>query len=660
MCIAGDGLARGYLHRPELTAEKFVANPYEAGEKLYRTGDLVRWLPDGNIEFLGRIDDQVKIRGFRIELGEIEAQLMKHPLVREVAVIAREDKQGEKYLAAYFTAEGEPGVEELREQLMQELPDYMVPSSFMQLDDMPMTPSGKIDRKALPEPEWQGSDHTVSSPRNDVDLKIQKVWQEILGIESIGIDEHFFRLGGNSIKAIQVVSRLALDFEVGINDIFQYPTIRALADNIKYSKDRLKQFVYALREVAASGENGVPGVVWKMRESLKEYRKKNQGYENIDLSERADYRNVLLVGGTGYLGIHILFQLLQNTEYKVYVPVRGTSDDEALERLWAKLKFHFGLELDGEKAWEDRVCVFCGDLTQDYFGLSRERYEDLAGSIDAIINSAANVKHFGHYSEFQAVNVEGNERLIKFAGTGKKKTYNFVSTTSVGSGWIEDQSSIMFTEYDCNVEQSSDNYYVMTKLEAEKEIVRAREEGLDSNVFRVGNLVFDSNSGIFQENISDNAFYSLVKSMIKLGRLPAIQDKTMNFSFVDEVAKAVVLLFDRKNLINETYHLFNSHQVSMISFAKLLKQADINVKPMPVEDFTEYMFEKYDEPETAQEVARILVHSNVFFEGASKTLFMTMNKKTDGILQELGFEWSRLDSQKVKLMMDHVKKVEFM
>ncbi|MDY8021009.1 non-ribosomal peptide synthetase [Paenibacillus polymyxa] len=660
MCVAGDGLARGYLHRPEMTAEKFVSNPYEAGEKLYRTGDLVRWLPDGNIEFLGRIDDQVKIRGFRIELGEIEAQLQKHPLVREVAVIAREDKRREKYLAAYFTAEGEPGVDELREQLLQELPDYMVPSSFMQLDHMLMTPSGKIDRKVLPEPEWQGSGDTVTSPRNDVDLKIQKVWQEILGMQSIGIDDNFFRLGGNSIKAIQVVSRLALDFEVGINDIFQYPTIRTLADNIKYSKDRLKQFVYALREAAATGESGVPGIVWKMRESLKEYRKKNQAYKNIVLSERADYRNVLLVGGTGYLGIHILFQLLQNTEYKVYVPVRGTSDEEALRRLWAKLKFHFGLKLDGQNAWEDRVCVFCGDLTQDCFGLSRERYESLAGTIDVIINSAANVKHFGHYSEFHAVNVEGNERLIEFAGTGKKKTYNFVSTTSVGSGWIEDQSSMMFTEYDCNVGQSSDNYYVMTKLEAEKEIARAREEGLDSNVFRVGNLVFDSNSGVFQENISDNAFYSLVKSMIKLGRVPAIRDKTMNFSFVDEVAEAVVLLFDRKNLNNETYHLFNSHQVSMMSFAKLLKQADIQVQPMQLEDFTEYMFEKYDEAQTQQEVARILVHSNVFFEGASKTVFMTMNQKTDGILQTLGFEWSRLDGQKVKLMMDHVKKVGFM
>jgi thioester reductase-like protein len=250
--------------------------------------------------------------------------------------------------------------------------------------------------------------------------------------------------------------------------------------------------------------------------------------------------------------------------------------------------------------------------------------------------------------------------MIEFAGTGKPKAYNFVSTTSVGSGRVEDRSSFVFTEYDCHVGQSSDNYYVMTKLEAEKEIVRAREEGLAANVFRVGNLVFDSNSGIFQENISDNAFYSLIKALIRLGSFPAIQAKTLNFSFVDEVAKAVVLLFDRKNLNNETYHLYNSQQESMIDFAKLLNQADVKVQTMPMEDFTEYMFEKYEEAKTQQEVARILVHSNVFFEGASKTLFMLTNRKTDRTLQKLGFEWSRLNGQKVKLMMDHIKKVGFM
>ncbi|MCM3697948.1 amino acid adenylation domain-containing protein [Paenibacillus macerans] len=659
MCIAGDGLARGYLHRPELTAEKFVPNPYEAGEKLYRTGDLVRWLADGNFEFLGRIDDQVKIRGFRIELGEIEAGLLKHPRVREAVVIAREDKRGEKYLAAYYTAEGEPGAEELRELLLQELPEYMVPASFMRLESMPLSPSGKIDRKALPEPEWQREGGVGGSPRNETELKIQQVWQEILGIEPIAIDEHFFRLGGNSIKAIQAVSRLALDFEVGINDIFQYPTIRALADHIKHSKDRLRQIVNAVNEAATARERSTAVFDAKIRSRLREYRMKNQAYETIDLSKRANYRHVLLAGGTGYLGIHILHQLLQNTDLKVYVPVRATCDGNALERLRAKLEFHFGLDRGGQPVWEDRVCAFSGDLTQDRFGLSLERYEHLAGEIDVIINSAANVKHFGNYADFHAVNVEGNERLLQFAGTGKKKAYNFISTTSVGSGWIEGQSSALFTEYDCNVGQSSDNYYVMTKLEAEKEILSAREQGIEANVFRVGNLVFDSKSGIFQENIEDNGFYSLIKALIKLGQLPAIHDKTMNFSFADEVAQAVVLLFDRKHLANETYHLFNSHQVSMAAFAKLLQQADVRVGTMPVADFSEYMFEKYEEPETQQEVARVLVHSNIFFEGASKTSFMLMNRKTDGLLQALGFSWSRLDVQKVRLMMEHSKKVGF-
>jgi len=308
---------------------------------------------------------------------------------------------------------------------------------------------------------------------------------------------------------------------------------------------------------------------------------------------------------------------------------------------------------------ENRLCVFCADLTKENFGLSRDRYENLAEKIDAIINSAANVKHFGNYSEFYSINVEGNERLIEFAGTGKKKTYNFISTTSVGSGLIEDESNVLFTEYDCDVEQSSDNYYVMTKLEAEKQIVRARENGIECNVFRVGNLVFDSSSGIFQENIQDNAFYTMVKSMIKLGYIPAITHKTLDFSFVDQVAKAVVLLFDRKNLKNETYHIFNSHRINMVSFARFLNQAGVEVQTMPVEKFTSYILKKYDDDDAKQEVSRILVHSNVLFEGASKTLFLVKNRKTDGILKALGFEWPKLDSTRVKLMIEHCKDVGF-
>ncbi|MDP4147631.1 MAG: non-ribosomal peptide synthetase, partial [Bacillota bacterium] len=207
LCISGDGLARGYLNRPELNEEKFIANPYEPGERMYKTGDWARWLPDGNIEFIGRIDNQVKIRGFRIELGEIEIQLLKHEEIKEAVVIDREDKEGNKYLCAYVVSNKEITVTELRNHLSKELPDYMVPAHFMELQNMPLTPNGKIDRKALPEP---GGDINTGveyiAPRNEIEEKIAKVWSEVLGVETIGIDDNFFALGGHSLKAIQVVS----------------------------------------------------------------------------------------------------------------------------------------------------------------------------------------------------------------------------------------------------------------------------------------------------------------------------------------------------------------------------------------------------------------------------------------------------------------------
>lgn len=659
LCISGDGLARGYLNRQDLTAEKFVANPFKSGVRMYRTGDLARWLPDGNIEFLGRIDHQVKIRGFRMELGEIENQILKHGAVKEAVVIAREDKQGDKYLAAYMVADSELTDNELKIHLLKELPEYMVPLYFTQLNNLPLTPNGKIDRKALPIPDgWSNTGECYIAPRNEGDGRIQKVWQDILGIDRIGIDDNFFMLGGNSIKAIQVVAKLALDFEIGINDIFQCQTIRNLSDTIKYSKDRLKATIEAMNEVAATKNNSIR-FDGDLRSKLKEYKIKNQVYEQIDIFKRTHYKNIMLVGSTGYLGIHILYQLLKNTEYMVYVPIRGKDDQEAKERLWGKLAFHFNLNRNDYGILENRICVFNGDLSKEYLGLDPKKYMELADNIDCIINSAANVKHYGHYSEFQAVNVKGNQRLVEFANTGKKKAYNFISTTSVGSGYVEGKAKLVFTEYDCDMGQDSDNYYVATKLEAEKFLLKAREEGLEVNIFRVGNLVFDSVTGVFQENIGDNAFYTLVKSLIKIGHFPEINEKNMNFSFIDYVAKAVVLLFDKVNLQNETYHLFNTNQISIVSLGELLKQAGMHGKTIPVDDFIKYLYEKYEDEDAKSHIARILVHSNMFFEGASKTSFMINNEKTENILKGLNFKWPELDSLRVELMMGHCKKVGF-
>ncbi|MBX4267609.1 amino acid adenylation domain-containing protein, partial [Clostridium estertheticum] len=191
--IGGDGIARGYLNRPKLTAERFIDNPFRSGTRLYRTGDLARWLPDGNIEYIGRIDHQVKIRGFRIELGEIENQLLKQENIKEAVVVDREDKQGNKYLCAYIVSDREITVTELRTSLSKELPDYMVPAYFMKIEKMPLTPNGKTDRKALPEPDGEiNTGVEYAAPRNEIEEKLVKVWSEVLGIEKIGIDDDFF------------------------------------------------------------------------------------------------------------------------------------------------------------------------------------------------------------------------------------------------------------------------------------------------------------------------------------------------------------------------------------------------------------------------------------------------------------------------------------
>ncbi|MBN2862737.1 MAG: amino acid adenylation domain-containing protein [Bacteroidales bacterium] len=231
LCVSGDGIAVGYLNKPELTNEKFVPNPFEPGEKMYRTGDLVRWLPDGNIEYMGRIDYQVKVRGFRIELGEIESRLSGHPDIREAVVIARDDNDGNKYLCAYLIGERELTITQLREYLGKYLPDYMIPSYFIPIDQMPKTPSGKIDRKALPEPDYMiRTGVEYEAPRNEQEEILKEVWQGVLGMENISIHDNFFALGGDSIKALQISARLQKHgLKMEVRDLFLHTTIGDLS-----------------------------------------------------------------------------------------------------------------------------------------------------------------------------------------------------------------------------------------------------------------------------------------------------------------------------------------------------------------------------------------------------------------------------------------------
>ncbi|WP_207750723.1 non-ribosomal peptide synthetase [Anaeromonas gelatinilytica] len=237
--VGGDGVARGYLNRPELTDEKFVDNPFEPGTKMYKTGDLVRWLPDGNIEFLGRIDNQVKIRGFRIELGEIENRLLRHGDIKEATILVKENKEKEKYICAYVISKKEISELDIKSYLKESLPEYMVPAYFVKLEKMPLTANGKLNRRALPEPNLDATLIEYEAPRNEVEEKLVEIWSEVLGVKKIGINDNFFELGGHSLKAMVLISKIhkELKKEIPLEELFKGPTIKELSKYIESAEE---------------------------------------------------------------------------------------------------------------------------------------------------------------------------------------------------------------------------------------------------------------------------------------------------------------------------------------------------------------------------------------------------------------------------------------
>jgi amino acid adenylation domain-containing protein len=242
--IGGIQVARGYLNRPDLTAEKFVLDPFSNNPdaRLYKTGDLARYRPDGNIEFLGRLDFQVKLRGFRIELGEIEAVLAQYPTVREAVVLVREDGPDDRRLVAYVVRAADSMVSwgELRAFLHSKLPDYMVPATFVQLQAVPLLPNGKVDRRSLPVPAWERPvAETYSSPSNELEATIVEIWQDLLRVDRVGVDDSFFELGGHSLLIVQAHRRLSplVDKDLSVTDMFKYPTIRALTEYLSQESD---------------------------------------------------------------------------------------------------------------------------------------------------------------------------------------------------------------------------------------------------------------------------------------------------------------------------------------------------------------------------------------------------------------------------------------
>ena len=545
LCHAGRQIARGYHNLPEKTASVFVENPYavcEDDRRLYRTGDMVRMKGDGNIEYIGRIDSQVKIRGYRVELGEIEGAVLKHELVKNAAVTVVE-KGGNKYITAYYTGESIPE-EQLKTFLEPLIPDYMMPSFFVHIDEMPVTPGGKIDKKALPIPEITTKNSGYVEPVTTVQTILCEIFEKALGIEKVGIEDNFFDLGGSSLTASKVaVMCLTKNISIVYADIFKYPTVRELATVV--DDGAATETAQSNNEFSNYNYNRIQSVISGNVE------------ENVDRITKENLGDIMITGATGFLGIHILKAYLDNYDGKVYCLVRKGAYESMEKRMMHMLMYYF--DNPYQELFGQRIICVDGDIT------SKEQVEGFAAyKFRTIINCAACVKHFAAGDILEKVNVRGVQNLIDFCKNNGRRLIQ-ISTVSVageGSEGVPPMSRV-FCENDLYIGQNITNEYIRTKFLAERAVLEAVSEGLDGKVIRVGNLMSRNSDGEFQINFITNGFLRSLRGYKAIGKFPmGGMHEIAELSPIDSTALAVLKLVqtDRRFTV---FHACNSHHIYM-------------------------------------------------------------------------------------------------
>lgn len=760
LLIGGVGLARGYLNRPDLTAERFIPDPFsnEPSARLYRTGDLARYLPDGTLNYIGRIDHQVKIRGFRIELGDIEAALYQHPSIKEAVVVAREDIPGDKRLVAYMVAdlsvervplqtkclveetgcptltlttvdisasgiavvnapadwkEGQelglrlhlPGVAEelvlkgtltwrqkvlagisfqatanqqvlinqsikqiiqtegfevsdlrrvesrvplhgrclvefasgqtrsltmqnigrggmrlvasdttlwqkgqrlllrlelpavqeelwltgtvawhsgesagvefdemtkkqqaqihqcmesviesqglslvrVRSLLKEKLPEYMVPSAFVILDALPLTPNCKVDRKALPAPNLSESmsEAAFVAPRTAIESQLSEIWQQVLQVKQVGVDDNFFELGGHSLLTAQLLSLVREKFQVELplSALFESPTVAGLAVAIasaslpefKAATSSVTETIAALHADAILTPTITPQAAY------------------LDAVEQPT--QIFLTGATGFLGAFLLQDLLQETTATIYCLVRAANLEEAQQKLRKNLQLYLLPDLTLDK----RVVIVLGDLGQPRFGLSEQQFSELATSVDLIYHNGAFVNLIYPYSALRSVNVLGTQEILELASQVKVKPVHFISTLDVFQTPFYAKLKAILEDDDLTDAEGLADGYAQTKWVAEKLVMAANARGIPASIYRPGMITGHSQTGASQTN---DLIGRLIRGLMEMGKAPEL-DLQMCLTPVDYVSKAIIHLSQQPVSLGKAFHLVSPDAVSL-------------------------------------------------------------------------------------------------
>lgn len=612
LVIAGRSVGKGYHNLPKKTAESFISFN---GDRAYRTGDLARWLPDGDVDVLGRIDHQVKLRGLRIELGEIESVANAFSGVKmSVANVCK--IQNVDHLCIWY--EG-PGVdqEKLRTHLQRHLTDYMVPDSFNPVDKIPVTPNGKLDRKHLPEPVLEAlADYVEPAP--GMESSIAEAFRRTLGLERVGANDDFFKIGGTSINAIKIVAILSSDgIKVTYKEVFEAKTPRNLADVLSNAP-----------ESAAPVAGESPATDEEFGDILR-----CNSVKAFNDGERQKIGNVLLTGATGFLGVHILHELIITTDAKITCIVRSSQHFDASSRLRTLLFYYFGDTY--ENLWNDRIFVIPGDLTEPATLAALD-----ANTIDTAINCAASVKHFAPGNEIEHANVDTVRNLVEWCTANRCRLVHISTVSVAGEADMKTVAGKVLTEQTLDMGQGLSNQYVKSKYDAEKIILGAIRDGrIEAKIMRVGNISPRESDGEFQANFQSNAFMGRLRAYLALGCVPYSHlDSPCEFSPVDQLAHSILDLATTPQA-NIVFHPLNNHHVPLADVINVMTQ----VLPKGIECVEPELFQtRLNEMMNSDSERVTLLQPLLAYQSADGNVAFVgcTAEYTNGILFRLGFRWS--------------------
>ncbi len=620
LTITGDSVGRGYIGLEEMTAERFITFH---GERAYRSGDIAYWNADGKIVHCGRSDNQIKLRGLRVELDEIENVMNRFDGIKRSVVLVK-GEGNDAFLCGYYVAEQPADIEELRGFMGKSLTNYMVPGTFVHLTELPMTANGKVDKRALPEPAAAEQKRNGREPSTELEEKFCHMFAMALGVDRVYADDDFFALGGTSLSASKVAMKCMTEqIDVVYGDVFDHTTPEKLAAFVAG-----KQLGSGKEHSEKSfGERKASTVEKEALHDVLQYN----SVENLESISREEIGSVLVSGAAGYLGIHVVMELLKTGCEKIFCLVRKGRSSSCEERLKMMLMYYFNDTFDDEIG--TRLIPVDGDITDRNLKTILKEYD-----FDAVINCAASVKHFVKDDSLDRVNVQGVKNLIDICmETGRKLIQ--ISTVSVAGESINDHipAEVKLTENRLDLGQVLDNKYAETKFRAEQAMLEAVRNGLRGKIIRVGNLMSRESDGEFQINYLTNGFMKRLRAYSIIGKFPvSSMDSVAEFSPIDSTAKAVVTLAGTPDPFT-VFHAYNCHHVHMANVMDVMNRYGIHIDTVNDKEFYESFSALLADENRNMEISGLIAYMN---SGKEERRYVGWdNSFTVKALYRLGFAW---------------------